>query len=218
MADGKWRGRETRSRAVMEQQDNEHVRFEALHSALSYALQRTLAKLTLKTFVSCYPEIDKHVLDYVRRQIVKSWQSRAELEFQKIFAEKDLRGKLDDLDTVIGNAQRRKEQDKRKDGNSTGSPHNITSLTPSELSKMYMVTEKERSLEQLRSELGTIQAANEELLARIDGFKKEINSNVSEYGPVTDELKVLDEVDESAEEAAFKEMVEWAVDELAKFD
>lgn len=83
---------------------------------------------------------------------------------------------------------------------------------------MYIVTEKQKSLELLHTELQAIKGANEELLARIEGFKREIDSNVSEYGPVTDDLKVLDDIDETSEEAAFKEMVEWAVEELTKFD
>ena len=201
----------------------EHIRFEALHSALSYALQKTLSKLTLKTFVSCYPEIDHHILDYVRKQILKSWQTRAELEFQKIFKERDLRGKLDDLDTVIHNAERRKEKFEHESevgggGDMQDMSRNISSLTPSELSKMYIVTEKQKSLELLVTELQTIQGANEKLLARIEDFKRDIDSNISEYGPVTDGLRVLDDIDEASEEAAFKEMVEWAVDELAKLD
>lgn len=201
----------------------EHIRFEALHSALSYALQKTLSKLTLKTFVSCYPEIDHHVLDYVRKQILKSWQTRAEAEFQKIFTERGLKGKLDDLDTVIQNAEKRKkkfEHESRMGGGDgvQDMRRNISALSPSELSKMYIVTEKQKSLELLHTELQAIKGANEELLARIEGFKREIDSNVSEYGPVTDDLKVLDDIDETSEEAAFKEMVEWAVEELTKFD
>lgn len=198
---------------------NQHIRFEALHSALSYALQKTLSKLTLKIFVTCYPNIDSSSLEYVRQQIIKSWQSRAELEFQKIFAEKKLKEKLDELDDIIHDGERRKKEfliKEDKDENRNGISVNITSLTPSELSKMYIVTEKEKSLKILESELSTIQNANEELLSKMKEITQEITNNVSEYEGIMEQFKVLDDIDEDAEEKSFKRMVEWAVDEITK--
>lgn len=205
----------------IEHRDEKHIRFDALHSALSYALQKTLSKLTLKAFVSCYPEIDHTTLDYVRKQIIKSWQTRAELEFQKIFAEKELKEKLDLLDDVIENAERRKESTLNEvpNGENEENKHihvNIVSFTPSELSKTYIVKEKEKSLKALQNELSTIQRANEDLISRMNHFTTEINKNINDITTTSEELRVLDEIDETTEENSFKEMVEWAVNEITK--
>lgn len=193
-----------------------HIRFEALHSALSYALQKTLSKLTLKTFVSCYPAIDRSSLEYVRQQIIKSWQTRAELEFQKIFAERNLKEKLDNLDDVISNGKRRKELFINETKHDDYNPNvNIGSLSPSELAKTYIITEKEKSLEILKSELANIKHTNEELLSKMQELRNEINNDIDDFKYIIDDLKTLDDIDDDAEENSFKDIIKWAIGEIS---
>lgn len=192
------------------------IRFEALHSALSYALQRTLSKLTLKTFISCYPGIDQSSLEYVRKQIIKSWQTRAEIEFQKIFAERDLQSKLDQLDDIIQTAEELKQHNLQNSDETHILNVDISSLTPSELTKVHIYTEKEKSLDNLGNLLDTIRHSNQQLISRLNTIKHDISNDLDDFGYIVDDLKVLDDIDEEIEDASFKEIVEWAVNEIAK--
>lgn len=194
---------------------NSHIRFDTLHSALSYALQKTLSKLTLKTFVSCYPAIDRSSLEYVRQQIIKSWQTRAELEFQKIFAERNLKEKLDSLDDVISSGEQRKNLFINEVKHNDYNPKiNIRSLSPSELAKTYIITEKEKSLEILKSELENIKNTNEELLLKMQELRNEINNDIDDYKSIVDDLKTLDDLDNEGEENSFKDIIKWAIGEI----
>ena len=194
--------------------EKDHVRFEALHSALSYALQKTLSKLTLKTFVSCYPQIDHVSLDYVRKQIVKSWKNRAELEFQKIFIERDLKNKLDELDDIVDQGERQKEIDIKNGGKV--SRIDVSKLTSTELSKAFLITSKKEELKTLEEELIELRNSNNKLMEQINSIKKEVNEDLSDFNSFTDDLAVLDELDENKDDELFREIVKWAIDEIVQ--
>lgn len=193
----------------------ENIRFEAFHSALSYALQKTLSKITLKTFLSCYPQIDSSSLDYMRKQIIKLWQNKAEVEFQKIFSERNLKEKLDDLDVIIQNAENRKHE---YDTNLMEKCPDISIFTPSELVKTHIITEKQKNLEKLQDELESLRNTNKHLLQKLNEYKFEINNNLDDFSTIIDDLKLLDDIDEPKEEIEFNEIIEWAVGEITKLD
>jgi kinetochore protein NNF1 len=196
-------------------ESEEHIRFEALHSALSYALQKTLSKITLKTFVSCYPQIDRLSLEYVRKQIIKLWQNRAELEFQKIFVERALKEKLNDLDIVIQKAEERKLEYNQR---SIDKCPDISTLTPSELIKSHIITEKQNFLTKLENQLDLLQESNNKLSIRLNEFKKDIDDNLDDFTILIEDLKILDDLDEKLEEKEFKDVINWAVEEITRLN
>ena len=192
-------------------EEGKNLRFEALHTALSYALQKTLSKLTLDVFVSCFPNIDPTSLDYVRKQIIKSWQSRAELEFQKIFLERELKQKLDKLDEVVLESEKRFAEDDER------SQHiDFISLIPSERVQLDAIPEKERVRSYLAKQLEEVKSANAKLREEIKGYKEEIDNDLVKYYAVQKDLETLDKMDEEAEDQQFRQVMKWAVSEIAK--
>ena len=186
---------------------NRHIRFEALHSALSYALQKTLSKITLKAFVSCYPQIDVSSLEYVRKQVVSSWQSKAESEFQKIFMERQLQLHLNELDKVIEKAEQRK-------CNGEKVQIDVSDLSPTELVKAHMITMKREVVKNPDEQLSALRESNEKLQKRLNEYKLDKTLDMHEYPKLLDDLKIIDELDEQEEDSKLKSIVEWAVDEM----
>lgn len=190
-----------------------NVRFEALHSALSYALQKTLSKISLRTFVSCYPQMDRMTLDYVRKQIVSLWQSRAEEEFQKIFTERGLKDKLNELDEVIRDAEALRARWTHDATLKERQCLDVTVLTPEELVRARTVTDKKKILENLQEMLTPLQESNRELQARLAELTQNINEDLAEVSTLVEELEFLDDDDRRQDEEAFRDLVEWAVAE-----
>lgn len=183
------------------------VRFEAFHSALSYALQKTLSKLTLKLFVSCFPTTDHASLDYVRKEIIKLWQSKAESEFQKIFEERNLKQKLDELDSIVNRAEQRK-----RDPNSEAV--NVTTLSPHELIAARSMSERKSLLQKLEAQLESLKNSNDKLQKEVDSNKQSLLDDLNDCQNFIDTLCITDGIDEEEEERKQIEAVELAVQEL----
>ncbi|TID29847.1 hypothetical protein CANINC_001596 [Pichia inconspicua] len=183
------------------------IRFEAFHSALSYALQKTLSKLTLKLFVSCFPTTDHASLDYVRKEIIKLWQSKAESEFQKIFKERNLKQKLDELDSIVNKAEQRK-----RDPDSEAI--NVTTLSPHELVAARSMVERKLLLQQLQAQLETLKNTNDKAQKEVDSSKQSLLNNLKDCQIFIDNLNITDVIDEMEEEKKQIEAVECAVQEL----
>lgn len=203
------------------ERESEYVRFDALHSALSYALQKTLSKLSLKVLISCYPEIDKTSLEYVRKQIIKSWKTKAESEFQKIFNEKDLENKLNLLDEVIKNAETSKtsleyDNNSNSDDSKIIGKVDLSALNPSELTKIFIISEKQKTEDDLKDQLKEITESNKKLLEKLSQLRQDIKTDFEEFEPVINELEILDNLVEEEEDKSFRDMVDWAVNEISK--
>lgn len=183
------------------------IRFEAFHSALSFALQKTLSKLTLKSFISCFPTTDHASIDYVRKEIIKLWQSKAESEFQKIFEERNLKQKLDELDLIVERAELRQHV---PDSESV----NVITLSPHELIKAHSMKEKKNLLHRLESELEDLKKSNDEIQKLVDEEKQSLLNDLAACQVFINDLQLIDEIYEEADQKNQKVMVEIAVQEL----
>lgn len=151
--------------------------------------------------------MDHASLDYVRKEIVKLWQTKAESEFQKIFEERDLKVKLDELDVIVEKAQSRK-----LDPNSESV--NVTTLSPHELMKARSMPEKKDLLKQFETQLEELQSDNSVLQATVDSSKQEIYDIMEKLQNFIKDIHNVDDVDEDSEEHKHKLMVFKAVQEL----
>ncbi|GMM31961.1 hypothetical protein DAMA08_047060 [Martiniozyma asiatica (nom. inval.)] len=182
-----------------------HVRYPALHTALSYALQKTLKMLKLGTFKLAYPNIDKRVLSDVRSKVIKAWSGRAELEFKRVFADKNLESKLNELDDLIFEAQ----DWCRKDASGEEGV-DVTQFTVRELTMLRTLPAKKEAIDELEKQLEAILEANTLLEEELDQLKKGIFKDSHAVESVIGDLDMLD--DENLSE--LKELISWSLQEI----
>lgn len=97
----------------------EHVRFPRLEQVASKALDETIKAVTLESVVQCYPQVARTAagraqLEQAREQVLGFWRRRLEEEFAKIYEERGLRVRLDELDDVVYEARERMRSGKRR--------------------------------------------------------------------------------------------------------
>lgn len=182
------------------------VRYETLHSAVSYALQRTLDKVTLEAFQSSYPQIDAKTLDFVRLQIIKLWSTKAEHEFKKIFHERELEEKLNDLDRIVQEARTR--FDKSQFG------IDVTKLNSEELVKCTAVPILKSTNDQLREQLELLKESNDSLDTRLVKMEDNFNKDFKAIKDLNNYLINLDSIVLNDDE--FIQFVKKCINELSK--
>lgn len=79
--------------------------------ALEQSIEKSLGSCEIKL---CYPIIGNTIegsksLEIARKQIIKFWYDNSINEFELIFKERNIESKLDELDEIIQNAQKRKQ-------------------------------------------------------------------------------------------------------------
>lgn len=133
------------------------------------------------------------------------------MEFQKIFLERELKQKLDKLDEVVLESEKRFAVDDER------SQHiDFISLIPSERVQLDAIPEKERVRSYLAKQLEEVKSANAKLREEIKGYKEEIDNDLVKYYAVQKDLETLDKMDEEAEDEQFRQVMKWAVSEIAK--
>lgn len=183
-----------------------HVRYETLHSAVSYALQKTLDKITLDVFKSAYPSIDEKTLEFVRAQIIKLWSVKAEHEFKKIFHERELQSKLDSLDRIVIEAQGR--------FNKSQFGIDVSKLNSEELVKCTSVPILKSTNEELKSQLELLKSSNDKLDKRMGEMEINFKNDFNAIKDINNYLINLDSIVLNDEE--FNQFVKKCIGEISK--
>ncbi|ODV95627.1 hypothetical protein PACTADRAFT_50325 [Pachysolen tannophilus NRRL Y-2460] len=89
------------------------IRFSKFEEVVLKALDESLKTLSLEKLKTCYPNIAKTTngikyLEAAQVQIQEYWSKNSIEEFQAIYKERNLKFKLDELDELIYEAQKRK--------------------------------------------------------------------------------------------------------------
>jgi kinetochore protein NNF1 len=92
---------------------SESIRYQRLKQICSRSLQESIKYLTIDRLMACYPTVvlipkSRQVMEQALAQITAFWESTAEKEFAAVFEEKNIGKKLDELETLIEEAQTRK--------------------------------------------------------------------------------------------------------------
>lgn len=93
-------------------------RAQRLQDVYSASLTRTLDKLSYENIATCYPTIARRaspVLHQVQTQMVQRLREKCEREFDSILATRDVVAKINDLEGLIADAERRRKEFKKTD-------------------------------------------------------------------------------------------------------
>lgn len=181
-------------------------RYETLHAAAAYALQKTLDKITPEAFASSFPGLDPVKLEFVRSQMVKVWATKAEREFKKVFHERELEKKLGDLDRILNEAQERYDRG--------GKLPDVFSMGTEEVVSRTTIPIIEATNNTLQTQLDRLRASNAELEAKMANLETGFKDDFAVIKDTNAHLVSLDNID--INEAAIETFVRQCITELSK--
>ncbi|TRX89579.1 hypothetical protein FHL15_009488 [Xylaria flabelliformis] len=176
-------------------------RFQA---TLDSALSHTLAKISWDNFAACYPHIAAHApatLRAVQSQMVDRLRSLCKKEFDSIQQARSVVAKLNELETLVSEAERRRKAAGDSGGDPPVPPH---VLPPDEVLDAHLAPHLAQQQSQLNAKLQTTQAHNAKLFEDIKIQRAEIESLVSLLE------KVLEDVSNT------NQMMDGVVDDVAR--
>ncbi|KAF6843277.1 spindle pole protein [Colletotrichum musicola] len=165
------------------------------------ALQRTLQKVNYDNFASCFPTIAAHApskLRNVQKQMADYLEERCNKDFQAILVDRDVIRKLNELESLVSDAERRKRES-GDDGEEPipfllqyllvdiDTPSRPHLLPPEEVMTAHLAPRLASQQSHLNARLQNTQAANEVLFASIQSQRAEIDALLAQLeGHVAD--------------------------------
>ncbi|KAL8733860.1 MAG: hypothetical protein Q9166_001848 [cf. Caloplaca sp. 2 TL-2023] len=139
------------------------------------ALNHTLRTCSYSKFSSCFPTPAKYApqtLTSIWQQIITKVEASAKKEFEDIMVERDVVAGLNELERLVAEAKKRKENGMEvKDP-----PH---TLPPERLFLAHLAPYLKQIETELEAELQRLQSENEELVVNIQGQREEVERSVS---------------------------------------
>ncbi|KAI0912998.1 Nnf1-domain-containing protein [Ustulina deusta] len=180
-------------------------RASRFQTTLDSALSHTLAKISWDNFAACYPHIAAHApatLRAVQTQMVDRLRSLCKKEFDSIQQSRNVVAKLNELESLISDAERRRKEAGGGGGGDPPVPPHM--LPPDEVLDAHLAPHLAQQQSQLNAKLQTTQAHNAKLFQDIKRQRSEIESLVSLLE------KVLEDVDNT------NHMMDDVVDDVAR--
>ncbi|KAI0123841.1 Nnf1-domain-containing protein [Xylariales sp. AK1849] len=146
-------------------------------TVLDQCLSRTLGKITWDNFASCYPTIAAQAsgtLKAVQRQMVERLGVLCKKEFDSILQSRNVVAKLNDLESLVSEAQRRRDEAGLVDEKDIPVPPHL--LPPSSVLAAHLSPHLALQQSQLNAKLQTTQAHNAKLFADIQKQRAELES------------------------------------------
>ncbi|KAF2962805.1 hypothetical protein GQX73_g10767 [Xylaria multiplex] len=179
-------------------------RASRFQTTLDSALSHTLAKISWDNFAACYPHIAAHApatLRAVQTQMVDRLRALCKKEFDSIQQSRNVVAKLNELESLVSEAERRR---KEAGGGGDEPPVPPHMLPPDEVLDAHLAPHLAQQQSQLNAKLQTTQAHNAKLFEDIKRQRSEIESLVSLLE------KVLEDVDNT------NHMMDDVVDDVAR--
>ncbi|KAI0538487.1 Nnf1-domain-containing protein [Xylaria digitata] len=179
-------------------------RASRFQTTLDSALSHTLAKISWDNFAACYPHIATHApatLRAVQTQMVDRLRALCKKEFDSIQQSRNVVAKLNELESLVSEAERRR---KEAGGGGDEPPVPPHMLPPDEVLDAHLAPHLAQQQSQLNAKLQTTQAHNAKLFEDIKYQRSEIESLVSLLE------KVLEDVDNT------NHMMDDVVDDVAR--
>ncbi|KAK5627539.1 hypothetical protein RRF57_003254 [Xylaria bambusicola] len=174
-------------------------RASRFQTTLDSALSHTLAKISWDNFAACYPHIAAHApatLRAVQSQMVDRLRALCKKEFDSIQQSRNVVAKLNELESLVSEAERRRREAGEDDGVDPPVPPHM--LPPDEVLDAHLAPHLAQQQSQLNAKLQTIQAHNAKLFEDIQRQRSEIESLVSLLEKVLEDVgnanHMMDEV------------------------
>ncbi|KAG9257269.1 Nnf1-domain-containing protein [Emericellopsis atlantica] len=146
------------------------------------ALNHTLSKISYDNFRSCYPTIPESILRQVQAQMVGKLGDKCRKEFDSIMENRNVVARLNELETLVGDATERKNQ-----GEEAGvQPH---LLPPERILQAHLTPALQAHQSQLNARLQTTQSQNAQLHAEVLDQHAEIEDLLTKLEAVTGDVK-----------------------------
>lgn len=187
----------------------EHIRFERLQTVCDKALEESQKVLTDENLLSCFPSLNssekgKQLLNTIRLKLTESWSENTRKEFNSIFEERDIENKLNELDDLINDAN------KRDPDNSIP----IEELSSINILNSYMIPVKKQNLNKLKEQVESLKLTNLELLKEL---KSQLNNAHDVKNQINENLQSIQSLNNLSDDLKLKENLEKLI-EITKND
>ncbi|CAJ2506299.1 Uu.00g004290.m01.CDS01 [Anthostomella pinea] len=179
-------------------------RASRFQDVLESSLAHTLSKLTYENLASCYPTLAVEapkVLRGVQERLVLKLGQNCRESFDKVNRSRDIVAKLNELETLVSEAERRRDEAGEKGAEAPIPPH---MLPADEVLAAHLAPHLALQQSQLNAKLQTTQAHNARLFEEIQKQRAEIESLVGFLE------KAFEDIDGASH------MMDGVVDDLAK--
>ncbi|GAP90031.1 putative kinetochore-associated protein NNF1 [Rosellinia necatrix] len=165
-------------------------RASRFQTTLDAALAHTLAKVSWDNFAACYPHVAAHApatLRAVQTQMVDRLRSLCKKEFESVQQSRNVVAKLNELEMLVGEADRRRREAGGGGGDDTPPipPH---LLPPEEVLDAHLAPHLAQQQSQLNAKLQTTQAHNARLFEDVTRQRAEIESLVALLQAVVEDI------------------------------
>ncbi|AOA62962.1 MIND kinetochore complex component [Komagataella phaffii CBS 7435] len=186
-------------------------RSKILERVLHKALANTTQELNSTKFDMCYPQISandvgKRHLQVAREQMITFWETSAVTEFDKIFKERNVESKLDELDKLIWQAQ------KRKNTGAVEESLNLEDLTPEKLIQSQTIQERRELRDNLRSQVNLLETQTQQLLGDFEEEAQNSSETINSIDAKLAHLNTLLSLMESESQPPLRERLGKLVD------
>ncbi|QPG74512.1 hypothetical protein FOA43_001842 [Brettanomyces nanus] len=164
--------------------NTEFVRYDGFRKAVNFSLEATLNKFTLDKLQECYPMIDAEVLEFVRRQIVELWKEKAETECEKIYRDRQIKEKLNELDMIVVDARDRQVKNDKN-------VIHLDKVKPEQIVESRLIELKERSIKNMDGKLYELKKEYGSLMDELKGLTSATSQEAEKVERVIRELEGL---------------------------
>ncbi|KAM7199796.1 Nnf1 domain containing protein [Rhypophila sp. PSN 637] len=159
---------------------NKHIavtpgpRASRLQEAFAGSLRKTLEKINLKNFAACYPTVAQGApgtLEFVQRTMVTRLGEQCNREFESVLQKRNAVAKLNELESLVSDAARRKAELEASGVKTPIPPHTLPAET---ILAAHLAPHLASQQSQLNAKLQTVQSHNALLFDEIQGQRAEM--------------------------------------------
>ncbi|KAK4218112.1 Nnf1-domain-containing protein [Rhypophila decipiens] len=159
---------------------NKHIavtpgpRASRLQEAFAGSLRKTLEKINLKNFAACYPTVAQGApgtLEFVQRTMVTRLGEQCNREFDSVLQKRNAVAKLNELESLVSDAARRKAELEASGVKTPIPPHTLPAKT---ILAAHLAPHLASQQSQLNAKLQTVQSHNALLFDEIQAQRAEM--------------------------------------------
>ncbi|GME81667.1 unnamed protein product [Ambrosiozyma monospora] len=186
---------------------SQDTRFEKFRHALRYVINDILSKITPEKMAEMYPGVDKRALENIRAQIVQQYRNKCFSEFEKIYKDRDLENKLNELDEIIREAKERYEKN-------PDDKLYINNLKPDDIVLSKMLALQKEAVVSLHEKLMIIKRENNIMVHQINSLYNESIQNLKAADK--DFALLTDVTEDELEDEKYEDLINFVTDECFK--
>ncbi|KAI2470642.1 Nnf1-domain-containing protein [Annulohypoxylon bovei var. microspora] len=178
-------------------------RASRFQQVLESSISHTLGKISWDNFAACYPTIAAQspaVLRAVQKQMVDRLGALCKKEFDSVLQSRNVVAKLNELESLVGEAERRRDDAGVVEAKPPIPPH---MLPPDQVLAAHLAPHLTQQQSQLNAKLQTVQAHNAKLFGDIQKQRAEMQSLMALLQKVFEDIDGANgQIDDVADELA----------------